>query len=247
MAFGVGLVIGACSSSGPPASTATTDPTTPPGAEGDAGAGDPSRDSGAVGGGIAARALSWLEGDFDSKAQAKRDPSYFEISLRACRVDAPDFGRDVLYVEQARVGSAPYRQRLYVVEALDATTARSRVLEPKDASALVGYCTASSRAPLRLVDFVDRVGCVVELRWVNDRFVGHTPDAQWNGSTFVDDPSGQRCESSLNGASYATTSVEVERGRLVSWDRGFDDRGKQVWGATKGGYEFERRTPLREP
>ena len=28
--------------------------------------------------------------------------------------------------------------------------------------------------------------------------------------------------------------------RLLSWDRGFDAAGKQVWGAEKGPYEFLR-------
>jgi len=25
---------------------------------------------------------------------------------------------------------------------------------------------------------------------------------------------------------------------LRSWDQGFNEKGEQVWGATKGGYEF---------
>jgi hypothetical protein len=29
--------------------------------------------------------------------------------------------------------------------------------------------------------------------------------------------------------------------RMVSWDRGWDATGAQVWGATKGGYIFVKR------
>lgn len=32
----------------------------------------------------------------------------------------------------------------------------------------------------------------------------------------------------------------VEPDRIVSWDRGFDESGSQVWGATAGGYVFLR-------
>ena len=32
--------------------------------------------------------------------------------------------------------------------------------------------------------------------------------------------------------------VEVTKGRVVSWDRGFDAEGNHIWGAEKGGYEF---------
>jgi hypothetical protein len=28
---------------------------------------------------------------------------------------------------------------------------------------------------------------------------------------------------------------------MVSWDRGFDKEGKQVWGAQKGGYRFVKK------
>jgi hypothetical protein len=30
---------------------------------------------------------------------------------------------------------------------------------------------------------------------------------------------------------------------MVSWDRGYNDEGEQVWGAEKGGYRFVKRPP----
>lgn len=194
----------------------------------------------------AERLFSWLEGTFDSKDQAKTDKAYFEITLTTCRVVLPALGAEVLYVEQARAGAAPYRQRLYLVEAIDATTARSRVFEPGDTAALVGLCTASKRPELAARDFVERVGCAVEMHWTGDRFEGHTPNARWNGTAFVDDPAGAKCPSQLNGASFASSEVILERERMTSWDRGFDAKGVQVWGATKGGYVFIRRSPAPE-
>lgn len=191
----------------------------------------------------ASRLLAWLEGKFDSSEQAKTDKTYLAITLATCRVDVPALGPRVLYVEQARLGSAPYRQRLYVIDAVDGTTARSRVFEPNTPSPLVGLCDASARPAIDAEDFVERDGCSVEMHWTGARFEGHTPDARWNGSAFAADPAGKRCSSSLSGASFATSEVTLERDRLRSWDRGFDSKNAQVWGATKGGYEFVRRSP----
>ena len=48
------------------------------------------------------------------------------------------------------------------------------------------------------------------------------------------------CESTLYGASYATSEVEVFEDKIISWDRGFDANGDQIWGAEKGGYIFNK-------
>jgi CpeT protein len=50
----------------------------------------------------------------------------------------------------------------------------------------------------------------------------------------------QDCSSQLRGASYATSKVQISPGRIESLDQGFDSNGKQVWGATKGGYIFKK-------
>ena len=42
-----------------------------------------------------------LQGNFDSSQQASDDPTYFNISLKMCPIDAAWLGERVLYVEQA--------------------------------------------------------------------------------------------------------------------------------------------------
>jgi CpeT protein len=71
---------------------------------------------------------------------------------------------------------------------------------------------------------VYKPGCDVFLSKKDGKFVGGTQ--------------GKGCESVLRGASYATTIVSVSKGLLVSWDRGYDKKDEQAWGATEGGYEF---------
>ena len=36
------------------------------------------------------------------------------------------------------------------------------------------------------------------------------------------------CKSTLRGASYATSEVEIKENQIISWDRGFDAEGNYV-------------------
>ena len=51
----------------------------------------------------------------------------------------------------------------------------------------------------------------------------------------------KNCSSDLRGASYATSEVMIDKDKMITWDRGFDESGNQVWGATKGGYIFKKK------
>lgn len=177
------------------------------------------------------RAFQWLLGRFDSRRQAEVDPAYFAIEVRTCRVSAPELGERVLYLEQSRVGMAPYRQRIYVVgaEGQAGTDAVSVVYELVDPSRHVGLCEDSPEASFAPEDVTERVGCAVHLRAEGDRFVGGTSERQ--------------CPSTLMGATYATSEVELRADGFTSWDRGYDDAGRQVWGATEGPYQFVRQAP----
>ena len=177
-----------------------------------------------------ARLYRWLTGRYDSSKQSTTDRSYYAINLTMCPVDALEYGARTLYVEQAMAGRAPYRQRLYVVEAAadDRTQAVSRVFEFNQPDAMIGFCKGqTSKLPAGVVA-EEKQGCHVTLTWNAD------------SATFTGGTTGQGCASSLNDASYAASEVTLGADRLVSWDRGFDDKGKQVWGATKGGYVFDR-------
>ncbi|MBW2525072.1 MAG: chromophore lyase CpcT/CpeT [Deltaproteobacteria bacterium] len=175
-----------------------------------------------------------LTGRFDSSAQAAMNPTFYAVQLVTCPAVAPELGPRVLYVEQALVDqpSAPYRQRLYVIEPGPESTvdAVSRVFELVDPGAYVGRCDQGEPLSVVAAEAVERQGCRVELTAVEERFEGSTP--------------GNECLSDFQGASYATSEVTLFETHIVSWDRGFDDEGEQVWGATAGGYVFDRKTPL---
>jgi CpeT protein len=191
------------------------------------------------------RLTDYLLGRFDSKDQSVTDPTYFAIQLQTCRVEAKPLGPRVIYVEQARMDtlSAPYRQRLYVIEPVDDDNAISRVLEFADPKPWIGACKRDIEPITDTAIATPRPGCGVQMHWTGDHFEGATGERRWDGDQFAIDPQGTRCQSMLNGATYATTDVSLTSDGLKSWDRGWDATDKQVWGATKGGYVFVRRAP----
>ncbi|HPC81823.1 MAG TPA: chromophore lyase CpcT/CpeT [Thermoanaerobaculaceae bacterium] len=171
-----------------------------------------------------------MSGSFSSQAQAERDPDFRDIRLHMVRLWPEEREAVWLYVEQAAATSLeqPYRQRVYRVAHLGGDLFESRVYEFPDPLRLAGAWKDRARlAQLDRAQFEDRQGCAILLR--------RLPDGSFAGSTL-----GRLCVSTHRGASYATSEVTITPTRLVSWDRGFDAAGKQVWGAEKGGYEFDK-------
>lgn len=171
-------------------------------------------------------------GSYSSAAQATEDTSYFNIELEMVRIWPKRKDGVWLYVEQAVATSKekPYRQRVYHVQELNDSTFTSNILTIKGGDALFG----AYKDPLLLeqlqkdsVEVLD--GCTITLRTQGKSYVGSTD--------------GRKCSNAWGEATYATSEVTIASGMMVSWDRGYNDEGEQVWGAEKGGYRFVKRTP----
>jgi len=177
--------------------------------------------------------VEWMTGSFSSAEQAAADSSYFDIRLRMVRVWPARTDGYWLYVEQAAAArlDRPYRQRVYHVTQSSDGSFASEVFTIPGALRFAGaWDKPEPLAALAPDSLSVREGCAVILRWKeNEGFAGAIE--------------GQGCASDLRGASYATSEVIVKTDRLVSWDRGFDKNGKQVWGAEKGGYVFLKLSP----
>lgn len=173
-------------------------------------------------------------GEFNSAEQAARDPDYRDISLKTARIWSGSDDGVWLYVEQAVASLAdrPYRQRIYHltrVPKASVPTFRSDVFTiPGDAKQFVGAWKAPQRFDtLPIASLVKRDGCAVILV--------ETAPGVFRGSTID-----RECQSEFQKASYATSEVTIDQSGVLSWDRGFDREGKQVWGAVNGGYRFLR-------
>lgn len=173
-----------------------------------------------------------LSGHFASTAQSKADSEYFDVRLHMVRIWHSRSDAIWLYVEQAMESAPckPYRQRIYRVTERPSGEVVSQVYELPDAAAFIcAWATPERFDSLEPAKLTEREGCRITL-WKKN--------GVWSGST-----DGQSCLSSLRGATYATSEVRLASDRIETWDRGFDAQEKQVWGARKGAYIFDR---LRE-
>lgn len=172
----------------------------------------------------------WMTGHFSSEAQSKEDSAFLHIELRMQPVWTHRTDGHWLYVEQAAAGSLqqPYRQRIYRLYRQDAQTLVSKVYELPQPLRFAGAWQDTLKLQGLTTDsLLDRQGCAIYLRRnAQGEFEGSTP--------------GNDCLSSLRGASYASSEVRIGAWGMVSWDRGWNAAGKQVWGAVKGGYRFDR-------
>ncbi len=180
----------------------------------------------------------WMTGSFSSAAQAVSDPEgYFDIRLEMVRIWPLRTDGIWLYVEQAAAESLdkPYRQRVYqVFETQPGTYASEVYLVPGDPLRFAGgFADPSRLADLKPAELELRRGCGVFLVRSEGAFVGSSGVGT--------------CPSNLRGAAYAISDITIAADVLTSWDRGYDFRGVQVWGATKGPYVFEKVAdyPLR--
>lgn len=174
-----------------------------------------------------ARLLSYMEGTFSSALQSQTDTSYFNIQLVMTPIWANRTDGRWLYVEQAAANSLdkPYRQRVYHLQHPSKGIFTSDIYTIKDAAAFAGLQNDNSKREKLSFDRIElKEGCTVTLKESN---------GVYEGGTTAD-----KCPSDLRGAKYTTTKIRLQKGELYSWDQGFDATGKQVWGATKGGYIF---------
>lgn len=173
-----------------------------------------------------------MVGSFSSATQSAADPeNYYDIRLHMAAIWNARTDGPWLYVEQAAAQNLerPYRQRVYRLSALPDTSIESQVFElPGDPIRLAGaWRDPALLDAIKPEQLVLRAGCGVILR--------RQPDGSFAGKT-----AGTGCESALRAARYATSEVTVAPHELRSWDRGFNERNEQVWGATEGPYIFRR-------
>ncbi len=174
--------------------------------------------------------VNWMTGSFNSEAQSLSDSDYYNISLEMHRIWKDRDDGYWLYVEQAVTSTKdkPYRQRIYNIYQ-DKDVIKSVIYTIPDEKRFIGaWRNVSLFDQLSPSELETRDGCEVIIRRKDDEtFVGSTVD--------------KNCASNLRGATYATTEVIICQKQMISWDRGFNEKGEQVWGAAKGGYIFDKQ------
>ncbi len=172
----------------------------------------------------------WMSGSFNSNKQSIADEEYFDINLEMHPIWQDRKDGVWLYVEQALSKSLdkPYRQRVYQVTQVTANDFESKVYSLKEPKKFIGG--QDNKELFNSIgpdDLVEREGCSVFLKYDGNQFSGSTDR--------------KSCKSNMRDASYATSIVTVTGDKIESWDQGFDANDKQVWGAVKGAYIFDRK------
>ena len=169
-----------------------------------------------------------MQGSYDSEVQSQVDSTYYNISLHMIPIwkDKGHF----LYVEQALndTQDQPYRQRIYEVTQVNDSLYKSDIYTlPNDSLWIGKWKTPNAFNSISIKDISHKDGCEVLLkREEPNYYMGKTGD--------------DSCESTMRGASFARSEVEIMEDKIISWDRGFDSNGDHVWGAEKGGYIFNK-------
>lgn len=175
--------------------------------------------------------VKYMVGSFSSKEQAEEDSNYFSIELEMVQIWKDRTDGPWIYIEQAVAQSKdkPYRQRVYQLRKRNDGKIENIVYTIPDPSRFAGdYKKEFPLIRLAPDSLTLREGCEVVLYQADDGY--------FEGSTI-----GKNCSSDLRGARYATSEVLIDKDKLISWDRGFDEDGNQVWGAEKGGYIFRKK------
>jgi hypothetical protein len=169
-----------------------------------------------------------MQGSFNSEIQSQVDSTYFNISLHMYPIweEKGNF----LYVEQALNSkqNKPYRQRIYEVSRVNDSTFSSAIYKLDVDSLWIGkWQNPKAFDSISVADISKKEGCEV---WLMRKSANY----------FSGETSEKTCESTLYGASYASSKVEILEDKIISWDRGFDAEGNPIWGAKKGGYIFNK-------
>jgi len=172
--------------------------------------------------------FSMMQGSFNSQLQSEIDSTYFNISLHMYPIWKEK--GNYLYVEQALTTkqNKPYRQRVYEVTQLNDSMFSSAIYTIENDSLWIGkWKTPDAFDALPMEQISKKEGCQVVLKRINSEY-------------FKGETGEKTCESTLYGASYATSEVEILSDKIISWDRGFNDKDEHIWGAEKGGYIFNK-------
>lgn len=171
----------------------------------------------------------FMIGSYTSQEQHLKDTTnYFDIRLQIQPIWKKQRDGYWFYVEQAVADfiDKPYRQRVYHLIETEKGKYSSIVYTINEPLRFTHHPELLEKT-LTIDSISEKKGCTVFL----------TQDSSGNYPGQTDS---KTCPSDRKGASYATSEVIIQSNELKSWDRGFDDKGEQVWGATLGGYIFKK-------
>lgn len=173
--------------------------------------------------------FTMMTGTFNSERQATIDTNYRDVTLHMYPIWSDKEGK-WLYVEQSltEIQEEPYRQRIYKLSRENDSIFRSDSYIIPNA----GLWACKWQTP----EFFDRLlPESIELNEGCEVLIKKTSKNTYEGKTVA-----KNCLSEFKGATYVQSKVVISEKQIISWDRGFNEKDSLVWGAKKGGYEFDK-------
>ncbi|MFL1895783.1 chromophore lyase CpcT/CpeT [Aquimarina sp. 2-A2] len=169
-------------------------------------------------------------GSFSTKEQAFKDASYKAIVLNITPVWENTSGY-WMFAEWADGNdtSQIIQRRVIRFERLDSVTIVSKLYKlPENTKRITSDLIAEHVAKkISSKDLLLREGCDVKFtKQTSNIYVGKTER--------------NTCESNRPGISYISSQIIISTNRLSAWTKGFDTKGKQVWGKINGPYLYKR-------
>ncbi len=173
-----------------------------------------------------------LVGQMDTAVQAALDAKKVPVRMTTCKVKVsgvPQGSSKIVYLyqEQALVNrlNLPYRQRVLGVSLVDGKdVVESKAFKLVQPEPWAGWCSKAEDDRVIPYEAIKDARCSVFLKPYLGLYVGETQ------------PGG--CPTNLRGAKTITNFIILRRDGMDTHDRGFDQQGKQVWGAEGEAYEF---------
>jgi len=173
---------------------------------------------------------AFMVGSHDNAEQVAEGSSRRAIDLEIARIWRMATDGVWLYVEQAVPSGRdrPFLQRVQHLTRLDDDSFAFEIFVLPGESRFIGAHADVGRFEALTPDSLSlKAGCEIRLTRVNSyTYVGATDETT--------------CPSELRGAHHTTNEVEIRPGRLETWERGWAEDGRQIWGPKAGPVLFRR-------
>ncbi|WP_062061982.1 chromophore lyase CpcT/CpeT [Aquimarina longa] len=167
-------------------------------------------------------------GDFSNKEQSINDTSFEHLDLKNTRIWKNKPGYWIhSKISDGKNKKKVYYQRIVHYERLDSSTFKStnyKIINAKD------YDTSKKSDysyTLTMKDLEIRTGCHVYFKKKTSTI--------YSGKTNKGS-----CYSDLDYIDYLMNTFVVSKDKITVWTKGYNNKGKQIWGKIKGPYKYKR-------
>lgn len=189
-----------------------------------------------------------ITGRFSTKYHSTIDTTRGDVLVRTVEYNTHD-DATLIYTQQGELIEGryyPYRQRIYAIYQIDDYYIGLQIFsipnevdfwnvltDTKVASGKFNLDDITFKADttklkaLSIYDLPYKVGCDIKIYKDN---LG-----AFRGSTNESD-----CKGSFKGATYTTTEFVIYPHEVISWERGWNDEGTQIWGPKTGPYIYSK-------